>query len=81
MNIFEQLEFVVNNITSNSNSNNEFYPFFIENDIQNGIGLNASKNYVPWDQRFPSSNHSDFDSDGIPDSLDNFFGPGALPYE
>lgn len=41
--------------------------------------INASKSFaVPWTHNQPWDLHHDFDHDGIPDALDNHYGPGAF---
>jgi len=50
---------------------------FLGKNISAGA-FGTALNSVPWSRNFPFANTNDTDMDGIPDSLDGYFGPGAV---
>lgn len=74
MNIIQHI-LVIDDKLENNNKN--FIDSIYDFDDLNDLGLNFSSNSVPWSQNTPWAMQQDFDNDGIPDALDNYFGMGA----
>ena len=86
MDIFEQLRGIDQAVKNRHrelciNDKNLYALDYGEGHILEG-GASFAGQQVPWAsfQQFPQiSLNNDFDHDGIPDALDNYFGPGANP--
>ncbi|WP_343338827.1 hypothetical protein TPELB_10240 [Terrisporobacter petrolearius] len=75
MNIIQHI-LIIDDKLENSNDK-KFVDSLYDFDDSNDFGLNFSSNSVPWSQNTPWAMQQDFDHDGIPDALDNYFGMGA----
>jgi hypothetical protein len=77
MNLFEQLEAIDEFVEKKRIGEAGKILFESSGSSTNaGMGISASSHPF-WDQTSPWAMHTDSDFDGIPDALDNHFGPGA----
>lgn len=80
MNIFEQLEKIDEYIEKRKLQEAE--DILLASGMGSGTGMGfSSGGGVPWTHRTPPTLDFDFDADGIPDALDDYWGPGAFEDE
>lgn len=70
MDIFEQIKCI--DRIKETRANSEYLNIL----SASGEGMGFS-GMIPWDRNSPQALNNDFDLDGIPDALDNYFGQGA----